>query len=187
MGFHHGPAPLGDYKQSRVHLFLWEKCTWSQIMNNFFSPHRHQDTYWTHFSQTHIFWTFWHKNGIFQTDKSGENYICSRPVSVSATHSHEICEPVLPALFHNGHKRTFKWFYRWNHELKVQTYIKQISCDAKSICFNPFTRHYNTSRRGGGMVASNCLHGRVTPPSLETGSVYTISHLWHSVQWRILF
>ncbi len=52
------------------------------------------------------------------------------------------------SLFHNGHKRTFKWSYRWNHELKVQTCIKQISCDTKSICFNPFIRHYNTLRWG---------------------------------------
>ncbi len=41
----------------------------------------------------------------------------------------------------------------------------------KSICFNPFTRHYNTSRRGGGMRGTNCL-GDMTPPTWETGSVY---------------
>ncbi len=53
-----------------------------------------------------------------------------------------------------------KCSYGWNHELKSKTYIKQISCDAKFICFNPFKRRYNTSRRGRGMVVSKCLHGR---------------------------
>ncbi len=105
----------------------------------------------------------------FFRHKSGENELCSRPVSVSATHSRKIWEPMIPTLFHNGHKRTFKWSYRWNHELKVQTYIKQISCDAKSICFNPFTRRYNTSRRGGGMVVPDCLHWRRESTHLGDG------------------
>ncbi len=77
---------------------------------------------------------------------------------VSATHYHEIWELVLPTLLHKGHKRTFKWSYGWNHELKVKTYIKQISCDAKSICFDPFTRCFNTSRRGRGMVVPNSVN-----------------------------
>ncbi len=47
-----------------------------------------------------------------------------------------------------------------DYELKVKTYIKQISCNMKSICFNPFTQHYNSFRQGWGMVAPNCLHGR---------------------------
>ncbi len=79
--------------------------------------------------------------------------------AVSVTYSCEIWEQLLPALLHNGHERTFKWSYRWNHELKVQTYIKQISWDAKSICFNPFTWCCNTSRQGRRVVVSNCLHG----------------------------
>ncbi len=58
------------------------------------------------------------------------------------------------------HKRTFKWSYRWNHELKVKTYIKQISCEAKSTCFNPFTRCYNTSDEAEGWWLLNCLYGR---------------------------
>ncbi len=52
------------------------------------------------------------KTDIFQTHESEENRLCSRPVSVPATHSCEICEPVLPTLLHDGHKRTFKWSYR---------------------------------------------------------------------------
>ncbi len=38
MVFHHGPAPLGDRKQSWVHSFLWEKWAWSHIMTNSFTP-----------------------------------------------------------------------------------------------------------------------------------------------------
>ncbi len=50
------------------------------------------------FHKVHFFKTFWHKNGIFHTHKSGENWLCSRPVSVSATHSHKIWELVLSCL-----------------------------------------------------------------------------------------
>ncbi len=60
------------------------------------------------FRKTHIFQTFKNKNFIFQTRYSGENYLCSRPVSVLATYTYKIWEPVLPAVLHNGHKRTFK-------------------------------------------------------------------------------
>ncbi len=81
------------------------------------------------------------------------------PVSVLATHSHEIWEAVLPALLRHGDKQTFKWPNRWNHELKVKTYIKQIPCDTKFMCFIPFTRCYKTSRQGGGVVVPNHLHG----------------------------
>ncbi len=62
---------------------------------------------------------------------------------------------MLPVLLHNGQKRTFKWSYRRNHE--VQTYIKQILCNAKSICFNPFTRrceNFQMRRRDGGFQLS---------------------------------
>ncbi len=76
---------------------------------------------------------------------------------------------MLPVLLHNGHKRTFKWSYRWNHELKVKTNITQISCDAKSICFNPFTRCYNTFGWGGVIVVPNCLHGRHDSAHLGDG------------------
>ncbi len=62
------------------------------------------------FHMTHIFETSKNKDSIFQTQKSGENKLCFlRPVSVSATHSLEIWEPLLPALLRNGHKQTFKW------------------------------------------------------------------------------
>ncbi len=50
------------------------------------------------FNKTHIFQTFWHTNIIFRTHTSGENWLYLRPVSVSATHSHEIWGLVLPAL-----------------------------------------------------------------------------------------
>ncbi len=71
-----------------------------------------------------------------------------------------------PAKKRNGPVWTH--LYRWNHEFKVQTHIKQI-CDTKSICFNPFTWRYNTSWRGGGMVAPNCLHGRCDSAHLGDG------------------
>ncbi len=81
------------------------------------------------------------------------------------THSREICEPVLPALLHNGHKRTFKWSYRWNHELKVKTYIKQISCDTKSICFNSFTHVLTLPDEAEGWWFLTVYMGDVTPPT----------------------
>ncbi len=95
------------------------------------------------------------------------------------------------ALLHNGHKRTLKWSYRWNQELRVKSYIKQISCDAKSNCFNPFTWIDNTSRWGSGMVVPSCLqgkhdstHSRAYIPFHTTGTVYSggscviIDFLW---------
>ncbi len=84
-------------------------------------------------------------------------------------HSWKIWEPVVPALLHNGHKWTFKWSYRWNIELKIETYIKQISCNVKSICFYPLTRRYNTSRGVGGMVIPNFLLGRRDSSHLGDG------------------
>ncbi len=58
--------------------------------------------------------------------------------------------------------------------IKSSNFIKQISCDAKSICFNPFTRRYNSYRWGGGMVVPNCLHGRWD--SAHLGEVYIPFH-----------
>ncbi len=43
---------------------------------------------------------------------------------------------------------------------KGKSYIKQILRNAKSVWFNPFTEHYDTYRRYGGMVVPNCPHGR---------------------------
>ncbi len=92
------------------------------------------------------------------TNQEKTNFV--RDLSLSQQHTHKFLELVLPALLHIGHKQTFKWSNRWKHELKVKTYIKQTSCDTKFFCFNPFTRRYNTSRQGGGMVVPNCLHGK---------------------------
>ncbi len=165
MVFRHSPTPLGDRKQSWVSSFLRQKWTWSQIMINSFTPLLPRYILDPFFSR-HISSEHSDTKMSFFRHKSGENQLCSRPVSVSATHSREICEPVLPALFHNGHKRTFKCSYRWNHELKVQTYIKQISCDTKSkICFNPFTPRYNTSDEAEGWWFLTVSMGDVTPPT----------------------
>ncbi len=59
-----------------------------------------------------------------------------------------------------------RWSYRWNHELNVKNLNQTNIMDTKPICFNPFTQRYKTSRRGRGMVAPNCLHGRRDSPRL---------------------
>ncbi len=80
--------------------------------DKFFHPLCHQDTNWTHFSQTHIFRTFWPKMAFFRhTNQEKINFV--QHLFLSQQHT-QICEPVLPTLFHNGHKRTLTWSYRWN-------------------------------------------------------------------------
>ncbi len=72
--------------------------------------------------------------------------------------------------------------------LKVKTYIKQISCDANPSV-NPLTQHYNTSRRGRGMVVPNCAHGNHDSTHLGDGKclyLVLIDYLWYkaSVGYR---
>ncbi len=185
-GFHHGPAPLGDRKESWVHSFLWEKWKWSQIMINFLttsSPRHIMHPFFTrHVSSEHSDT----KMAFFRhTIQEKINFV--RDPSVSQQYSCEIWEPVLSALLRNGYKQTFKWSYRWNHELKFKTYLKQISGDAKSICFNPFTRRYNTSRQGGGMVVPKCLCERRDSAHLGDGkSIYHFTPLAQSIVWILV-
>ncbi len=74
--------------------------------------------------------------------------------------------------------RPFKWSYRWSNELKVKTYIKQLSCDAKSICLIPVTWCHNTSRWGGRMVLSYWLYGRCDSAHLGDGKcIYRLTPL----------
>ncbi len=168
-----------------AHIWITVKCCWQEIAVSFrlsffikseltalmidpswynrLEPHTGPV-----FHNTDIFRTFWHKNGLFQTHKSGKNLTLFKVVSVSATYPRKSWELVLPALLRNELKQTFKWSYRWNRELKVKTFIKQISWSATFICFNQFTRRYNTFRRGGGMVAGFFLTvfmGDVTLPT----------------------
>ncbi len=111
------------------------------------------------FPRTHIFQTFWHKNSIFRhTDPEKINSVWH--LSLSLSPSNTVSRDLGTSASRLALQRTktdIYWSYRWNHRLKVKTYIKQISCDAKSICFNSLTeRYYNTFRQGRG----NCLHGR---------------------------
>ncbi len=122
--------------------------------------HHHKDTYWTHFSQdTCLLNNLTQKWHFSDTQIRREWTLFETCLCLNNTFL--IWEPVLPALLRNRHKQTFKWSFGWNHGLKVKTHMKQISCNAKSICFNQFTRRYNTPRQGRGMiVVTNCLHGR---------------------------
>ncbi len=144
------PRPFKSYKQSWVHLFLWKKWTWSQIMTNSFapsSPRYRLDTFFTrHISSEHSDI----KMSFFRlTNQEKMNFV-------------ETCLCL---------SNTLSWDV--GTELKGKNYITRILCDAKSICFNPFTRRYNPSRQGGGMVVPDRVH-----------SVYTISHHWHSAEWE---
>ncbi len=129
----HGPAPLGDRKQSWVHSFLREKWTCSQIMTNSFAPSSPKYILGPFFTRYISSEHSDNRMAFFRhTFQEKVNFVLSQH------HTREMWELVLPALLHNGHKQIFKWSYRWNHELKIKTYIKKIPCDAKPICFNPF-------------------------------------------------
>ncbi len=89
----HSPAPLGDRKQSWVHSFLQEKWAWSQIVTNSFAPSSQRYILGSFFTR-HISSEHSDMKTTFFRHKSGENWLCSRPVSVSATRSREIWAPV---------------------------------------------------------------------------------------------
>ncbi len=86
MGFNQ-PRPLR--RQEAVlspFILLGIKWFWSHYGQSF-RPIVTKIHIWPIFHKTLIFRTCRHKNGIFQAHKSGENELCSRPVSVSAIHS----------------------------------------------------------------------------------------------------
>ncbi len=129
MVFCHGPAPFRDLRQSLVHSFLWEKWTWSQIIISSFaplSPRYILDTFFTR----HI--SFEHsdvKMAFFRhTNQEKINFVHS--LSLSQQHilrrSGDWCFLPRFATDINGHL----------NGLIGKTYIRQISWDAKSICFN---------------------------------------------------
>ncbi len=83
------------------------------------SSNRHQDTYWTHFSQdTYLSHILTQKMAFCRhTNKVKINFVqdlcLSQQLSASCLASH-------------AHKRTFKWSYRWNHELKVNLHQRNV-------------------------------------------------------------
>ncbi len=66
-GFHHGSAPLGDRKQSWVHFIFMGEMNEITDYDQFFHPIVTKIHTGPIFHKTHIFWTFRHKNVIFQT------------------------------------------------------------------------------------------------------------------------
>ncbi len=112
-GFHHSPAPLGDRKQSWMtqveSIHSHRRNDHDHILWPILLSHRHQDTYWTHFSQDtclpNILTQKWH----FSDTQIRRRLILFETCHILARSG----SWWFPSCF------TFKWSFRWNHEFDV--------------------------------------------------------------------